>query len=79
MTGASFGTAAAAHAKAVRQVFELLGDNARAIVVNSPPGAGKSTLVRAVAAHVARQGMQVPIIPSVSRSGEARSDLESLC
>jgi AAA domain-containing protein len=53
-----------AHSAAVNQVLDLVAGPARAIVVNSPPGAGKSTLVRTVATILARSGIrgQVPII-----------------
>ncbi|MEU8661455.1 AAA domain-containing protein [Actinoplanes philippinensis] len=42
--------------------MQLLDQDTRCIIVNSPPGAGKSTLVRECAAHLARSGKQVPII-----------------
>jgi hypothetical protein len=53
---------AAAHAAAVAQVIAHVESGARATVVNSPPGAGKSTLVRTVAQRIAQTGIVVPII-----------------
>ncbi|MFR9802548.1 AAA family ATPase [Pseudonocardia sp. RS010] len=44
----------------------------RVSLVDSPPGAGKSTLVRAVAAGLARDGRQIPI---VSQTNEQADDL----
>jgi len=50
------------HAEAVARVHALVAGTARTIVVDSPPGAGKSTLVRSVAVACAARGIQVPIV-----------------
>jgi energy-coupling factor transporter ATP-binding protein EcfA2 len=53
---------AVAHAVAVTKVMSHIESDTRAIVVNSPPGAGKSTLVRAVARQIVQTGTTIPII-----------------
>lgn len=52
----------ASHNAAVERVWELLGGDERAIVVDSPPGAGKSTLVREIARRLVALGEQVPVV-----------------
>ncbi|MCM3920132.1 AAA family ATPase [Frankia sp. AiPs1] len=61
MTPQDGGSPAAAHGAAVDRIWQLFDDQARAIVVNSPPGAGKSTLVQRTAQRLA-PGSQIPII-----------------
>jgi len=53
---------AAAHDAAVARVIAHLESDARATLVNSPPGAGKSTLVRTVTQHFVGTDGPVPII-----------------
>jgi len=53
---------AAAHAEAVEQVWQLVRAGAPTTVVNSPPGAGKSTLVRATARRATATYGQIPVI-----------------
>lgn len=52
---------AAEHDAAIERIWQLIDERARAIVVNSPPGAGKSTLVQRTAQRLA-PGNQIPII-----------------
>ncbi|WP_349876273.1 AAA family ATPase [Micromonospora sp. HUAS YX12] len=49
------------HQLATDQIWQHLQDGDRAVVVNSPPGAGKSTLVQATAQRLASTA-QVPVI-----------------
>lgn len=51
----------AAHQAAIDRTWHLLDTGHRAVVVDSPPGAGKSTLVRAAARRLA-PGAPVPIV-----------------
>ncbi|GAA4208208.1 AAA family ATPase [Actinocatenispora rupis] len=55
-------TAAADHAAAVEQTWSYVDGGARTVVVDSPPGAGKSTLVRQLTQRLVDAGGQVPII-----------------
>lgn len=61
MTGHAAPDPAAAHQAEVDKIWRLLDDGHRLVVVNSPPGAGKSTLVQDTARRIATAG-QVPII-----------------
>lgn len=54
--------AAAGSALALERVWELVQQGRRTVVVDAPPGSGKSTLVRQVAARLAAAGRQVPIV-----------------
>lgn len=59
-----------AHA-ATKRVWDLVADDLeRAIVVDSPPGAGKSTLVREIARRLAHAGQQVPIVVQTNDQGD---------
>lgn len=62
MSGPAAGTAAAAHAAATEQVWGELTGRRRTIMVDSPPGAGKSTLVRTMAMRLVERGERVPIV-----------------
>jgi hypothetical protein len=46
----------------VDEVWRLVAGGARTVVVDSPPGAGKSTLVRELAGRLVAAGARVPII-----------------
>jgi hypothetical protein len=70
---------ASAGARADRAVAEIIADftgrqvgDTRGLVVDSPPGAGKSTLVVTVAAHLAAKGQQVMV---VAQTNEQVDDL----
>jgi hypothetical protein len=54
--------AAGRHAAAVGEVWRLISGGARTVVVDSPPGAGKSTLVRKLTGRLVAAGERVPII-----------------
>ncbi|MFS8523206.1 MAG: AAA family ATPase [Micromonosporaceae bacterium] len=54
--------ATAAARAAVESVWDLVCDGVRTLVVDSPPGAGKSTLVRQVARRLVAAGEQVPVV-----------------
>jgi hypothetical protein len=54
--------AAGRHAAAVGEVWRLVEGGARTVVVDSPPGAGKSTLVRDLTGRLVAAGARVPII-----------------
>lgn len=56
------GDPGAEHGAAVERTWSYLTGGARTVVVDSPPGAGKSTLVRQVTARLVASGAQVPII-----------------
>ena len=51
-----------AHAAAVEEIWRLLGSGERTIVVDSPPGAGKSTLVRQLTRRLAADGARIPVV-----------------
>lgn len=53
---------------AAREAF--LGGEHQAVVVNSPPGAGKSTFVVATAAALAKQQEQVPVIAQTNAQAD---------
>jgi hypothetical protein len=53
---------AAAAVVALERVWDLVEAGQRTVVVDSPPGAGKSSLVREVARRLAVTGEQVPIV-----------------
>lgn len=55
-------TAADRHEAAVAEVWRQVRGGARTIVVDSPPGAGKSTLVRSLAVRLVDSGAQVPVV-----------------
>jgi energy-coupling factor transporter ATP-binding protein EcfA2 len=55
-------TAAGRHEAAVAEVWRHVRDGARTVVVDSPPGAGKSTLVRSLAVRPVEAGAQVPVV-----------------
>jgi hypothetical protein len=55
---------------ATERVWEHVEGGERAVVVDSPPGAGKSTLVREVAARLAVTGEQVPIVVQTNTQGD---------
>ncbi|SCL36172.1 AAA family ATPase [Micromonospora aurantiaca (nom. illeg.)] len=61
MTRRDGGNPVAEHEAATNRIWQLIDEQARAIVVNSPPGAGKSTLVQRTAQRLA-PSRQVPII-----------------
>ena len=61
MTRPAGGDPAAEHNAAIERIWQHIDDQAQAIVVNSPPGAGKSTLVQRTAQRLATS-RQVPII-----------------
>ncbi|MFS8499573.1 MAG: AAA family ATPase, partial [Micromonosporaceae bacterium] len=54
--------ATAAARAALESVWDLVCDGVRTLVVDSPPGAGKSTLVRQVARRLVAVGEQVPVV-----------------
>lgn len=56
------GELAGRHAAAVDEVWRLVAGGARTVVVDSPPGAGKSTLVRDLTGRLVAGGARVPII-----------------
>ncbi len=60
-----------AHA-AVERVWDLVCSDQRTIVVDSPPGAGKSTLVREMARRLVADGEQIPV---VCQTNEQADDL----
>jgi energy-coupling factor transporter ATP-binding protein EcfA2 len=60
----------AAHAAAVDEVWRLLDAGARVVIVNSPPGAGKSTLVRATARQMSNRRGQIPIITQTNEQAD---------
>jgi len=63
--------AVAAAREATERVWDLVADDVeRAVVVDSPPGAGKSTLVREIARRLARAGQQVPIVVQTNDQGD---------
>ncbi|WP_229403317.1 AAA family ATPase [Micromonospora okii] len=70
----------AAHTAAIDQVWRLLDAGAQAVIVNSPPGAGKSTLVRATARRMAGSHGQIPIITQTNEQADdlTRDLLEDL-
>jgi hypothetical protein len=51
-----------AHASAVTTIWEHLTAGSRTVVVDSPPGAGKSTLVRELTRRLVAGGADVPIV-----------------
>ena len=59
---AAVSTAAAGASLALERVWDLVESGARTVVVDSPPGAGKSTLVREIARRLAVTGEQVPVV-----------------
>ncbi len=61
---------AAADADAREWVFDLIGDGARAVIVDSPPGAGKSTLVRQTALRLIADGQQVPVVVQTNEQAD---------
>lgn len=62
---------AAAEATAARErVWDLMTGGARTVVVDSPPGAGKSTLVREIAARLAEAAEQVPVVVQTNDQGD---------
>ncbi|BCJ37060.1 helicase [Actinocatenispora thailandica] len=62
MTGLRTESPGAAHAAAAERTWSYLTGGARTVVVDSPPGAGKSTLVRQLTARLVDTGVQVPVI-----------------
>ncbi len=50
------------HAAAVERAWQYVAGGARTVVVDSPPGAGKSTLVRQLAQRLVSNGDRVPVI-----------------
>jgi hypothetical protein len=52
----------AAHGAAVEEIWRLLTAGERTIVVDSPPGAGKSTLVRELTRRLVASGAEVPVV-----------------
>ncbi|MFG1872268.1 AAA family ATPase [Micromonospora arborensis] len=70
----------AAHTAAVDEVWRLLDTGAQAVIVNSPPGAGKSTLVRETARRMAASHGQIPIITQTNEQADdlTRDLLEDL-
>lgn len=52
----------AAHGAAVEETWRLLTAGERTIVVDSPPGAGKSTLVRELTRRLVEAGDRVPVV-----------------
>ncbi len=50
------------HAAAVERAWQYVAGGARTVVVDSPPGAGKSTLVRQLARRLVAGGERVPVI-----------------
>jgi hypothetical protein len=50
------------HAAALREVWERVSGGDRVVVVDSPPGAGKSTLVREITRRLVGAGAQVPVV-----------------
>ncbi|GAA1361106.1 AAA family ATPase [Catellatospora chokoriensis] len=55
-------SAGARHEAAIEQVWDRVRGTDRAVVVDSPPGAGKSTLVRELAKRLVAVGENVPIV-----------------
>jgi hypothetical protein len=51
-----------AHADALESIWNHLMGGARTVVVDSPPGAGKSTLVRTLTQRLVADGATVPIV-----------------
>jgi hypothetical protein len=68
MTG-SDATPTEAHQAAVERIWQHIDASERAIVVNSPPGAGKSTLVQATAERLATT-TQIPIITQTNEQAD---------
>lgn len=56
--------------RAVESIWAAVGEGPRATVVNSPPGAGKSTLVREIARRKVREGAQVPIAAQTNHQAD---------
>jgi len=54
--------ARAAHDTAVEEIWRLLSSGERTVVVDSPPGAGKSTLVRELTRRLVADGVRVPVV-----------------
>ncbi|NUT34922.1 MAG: ATP-binding protein [Hamadaea sp.] len=52
----------AAHEAAVEEIWRLLAKGERTVVVDSPPGAGKSTLVRELTRRLVEDGARVPVV-----------------
>jgi hypothetical protein len=50
------------HAAAVAEVWRLVSGGVRTVVVDSPPGAGKSTLVRELTGRLVAAGERVPVV-----------------
>lgn len=55
---------------AVEQVWDAVQRGEKSIVVNSPPGAGKSTLVRRIALRYAATGKRVPVIAQTNAQAD---------
>jgi hypothetical protein len=51
-----------AHDSAVEEIWRLLSAGERTIVVDSPPGAGKSTLVRELTRRLVADGVRIPVV-----------------
>lgn len=62
--------AAARSDAAYEQVWEAVQRGDRAIVVNSPPGAGKSTLVRRIALQYARSGARAVVVAQTNAQAD---------
>jgi hypothetical protein len=52
----------AAHSSALEDIWRHVVSGARTVVVDSPPGAGKSTLVRTLTQRLVADGASVPIV-----------------
>lgn len=61
---------AAAHQSALESVWALLSSDERTVVVDSPPGAGKSTLVREIARRLVVDDEQVPVVVQTNEQAD---------
>jgi hypothetical protein len=62
--------AAAASAQATEAIWAASQTGSRATVVNSPPGAGKSTLVRELSRRQAGGGKQIPVVAQTNHQAD---------